>query len=593
LISGKCAFVIAITILSALLAVPTSAKAQTQVTFVLGTTSVIGLNPMTGYTYGLYRSALYSQLFIQNATLQPQPWLALSYSKPDDVTWVVKLRQDATWHDGQPVTSQDVKFTIDTVQQAGGAMARFVQGIASVDTPDNYTVIVKSAKPTLIAGWLTGLDILPEHYWVAQGAVGAAALNFTNNPPIGSGPFKFVSWKPGESITLQAYDGFFMGRPKIDSLVIQQFSSQEDMNAALKSGEIDGEDYVPISDISPLSQVSGITVLPSEMNTVEDIYINLHTNASQGNPTLLDKNVRVALMYAINRTYLNDELYQGLNHPALSIIPDMFGPYYASEYESLLPQFDLAKANQILDQAGYKKGSDGIRVSPSGVRLSYRFYIFNGYPEMVRGAQIIKQWWNQIGVDITYQAMEGGTLWTIVSSPPYNWDLAVWDWLVNDPSSMIYVYTTDAINTGYSSSGLSDPAYDAMYQAQLTTTDPAQQISITHDVQKYMIENAVEIDLFYMTFVSAYWSSKWTGLVAQPGSALYIMGPNSQMFEYIQPVSSSTTASTAPVATNSTMSAPPSSPDYTLPAVVALIIIVVLAAAYMRRKKTPEPAEKK
>lgn len=315
----KCVFLIAIAVLSALLAVPTYVKAQTtttnEVRFILGTTSVISLNPMTSYTYGMFRSALYSQLFIQNATLQPSPWLALSYSQPNDTTWVVNLRHNATWHDGQPVTSQDVKFTINLVQAAGGSMARFVQGIASVTTPDNYTVVVRTATPTLIAGWLTGLDILPEHYWVAQGAVGAAALNFTNNPPIGSGPFKFVDWVPGEYIEFQAFNNFFMGRPKIDSLVIRQYASQADMEAALKSGEIDGADYIPISDVAALNQVSGLATIPEEMNTVEDIYLNLNTNHSQGNPTLLDKNVRLALMYAINRTYLNEQLYGGLYHP--------------------------------------------------------------------------------------------------------------------------------------------------------------------------------------------------------------------------------------------------------------------------------------
>jgi peptide/nickel transport system substrate-binding protein len=594
----KCVFLIAIAVLSALLAVPTYVKAQTtttnEVRFILGTTSVISLNPMTSYTYGMFRSALYSQLFIQNATLQPSPWLALSYSQPNDTTWVVNLRHNATWHDGQPVTSQDVKFTINLVQAAGGSMARFVQGIASVTTPDNYTVVVRTATPTLIAGWLTGLDILPEHYWVAQGAVGAAALNFTNNPPIGSGPFKFVDWVPGEYIEFQAFNNFFMGRPKIDSLVIRQYASQADMEAALKSGEIDGADYIPISDVAALNQVPGLATIPEEMNTVEDIYLNLNTNHSQGNPTLLDKNVRLALMYAINRTYLNDQLYGGLYHPALSIIPDMFGSYYCSECQSLVPPFNLTKANQILDQAGYKMGPNGIRVSPSGVPLSYRFWIFNGYPEMARGAQIIKGWWNQIGVDITYTTMEGGALWDAISSPPYNWDMAVWDWLVNDESSIIYSYTSNAIQTGYSSSGLSDPAFDAMYQAQLTTTNQTQRIQIIHNVQKYMIQNAVEIDLFYMTFVSAYWANKWTGLVAAPGSALYIMGPNSQMFLYIQPVAASaTTAMTTPTATNSTAGPPATSSGWTAPAAILAIIVILAAAVYMRRRKATKPVETK
>jgi len=598
---GKSVLLIAIVVLSAFVApifvTPTMVKAQTAsgVTFVLGTVETLTLNPMTGYAYGLFRSVLYSQLFIQNATYQPQPWLALSYSQPNGTTWIVNLRHDATWHDGQPVTSQDVKFTINTVLQAGGAMGRFVQGITDVETPDNYTVVVRTATPSLIAGWLTGIDILPMHYWVAQGAVGTAALNFTNNPPIGSGPFKFVSWSPGEYLQFQAYDNFFMGRPKIDTLIIRQYASMEDLIAALKSGEIDATAYVDPPDAVALKQVPGIGIIAPEGNTVEDIYINLYKNATGRNPTLLDKNVRTALLYAINRTYLNEQIYQDLFHPATSIIPEVFGNYFCQECTSILPPFNLTMANQILDQAGYKKGSDGIRVSPSGVRLSYRLYVYSGYPEMVRGAQIIKQWWNQIGVDITYSAMEGGTLWSTISSPPYNWDLALWDWLVNDPWTMTYSYTTDAINTGYSSSGLADPAFDAMYQTIMSTTDPNVQLNTVHNVQKYIIQNAVEIDLFYESIASAYWASKWTGLVAEPGSPLDPLGPNAQMYLYIQPVTNATTASTAPstasASMNSTAVAPASSTGWALPAAILVIIVVLAAAIYMRRKKTSEPAK--
>jgi len=592
MIKEKCLFLILIAVLSAIVA-PTLVKAQspTGVTFVLGTTTVVSLNPLTSYSYGIYFSALYSSLFRFNTTLQPQPWLALSYTRPDDTTWVVNLRHNATWHDGQPITSQDVKFTLNLIQQAGGVEARFVQGIASVSTPDNYTVVVKSTHPTLIAGWLTSVYILPEHYWAAHGATGASALNFTNNPPVGSGPFEFVSWQPGEYIQFQAYNNFFMGRPKIDTLIIRQFASEADMVAALKSGELDAADGVLLADVPSLETVPGLSVVPTPISDNIDIYINMNKNNGKGNPTLLDKNVRLALADAINRTYLNDQVESGLMTNALSIIPSVYGPYFASE-DLPMAQFNLTKANQILDQAGYKRGSDGIRVSPSGVRLSYRFYIYNGFPEMVRGAQIIKQWWNQIGVDITYSAMEGGTLWDTVANPPYDWDLAVWGWTVHDVSSIIYSYTSAAVGV-FSSSGLADPAYDAMYQAQLTATNETQRIAIVHNIQTYMLENAVEITLFYQTVPSIYWSSKWTGAVFQPWGAFNLYGQNSEMFLYLQPVSSTTSATTMAPATNSTAAPPPAAgTDWTIPGIILAIIVILGAAVYLRRRKPTEATSK-
>ena len=592
----KCAILILIAVLSAFVA-PTFVKAQSTsgVTFVLGTTIVLALNPMTSYSYAMFSSALYSTLFRFNANLQPEPWLAESYSQTNATTFVVKLRQNATWHDGQPVTSQDVKFTINLIQQAGGMNARFVQGIADVETPDQYTVVVRTTQPTIIAPWLTSVFILPQHYWVAQGAVGAAALNFTNNPPIGSGPFKFVSWKPGESITFQAFDTFFMGRPKIDTLIIRQFATEADMVAALKSGEIDAADGVLLADAPALKQIPGLGVVPTEVSDNICIYINLNTNHSKGNPTLLDKNVRLALNYATNRSYINDQVEAGYMTPALSIIPSVYGSYYAKEDEHFT-QFNLTLANQILDQAGYKKGSDGIRVSPSGVRLAYRFYIYNGFPEMVRAAQIIKGWWNQIGVDITYQAMEGGTLWNIVAGAPFDWDLAVWGWTVHDMSSIIYSYTSAAVGV-FSSSGFSDPKFDAMYQAQLHAMTEAQRISIIHDIQTYLLENAVEITVFYQTMLSVYWANKWTGAVFEPSGAFYLYGQNSQCFLYLQPVSSvmSTASATTMAPASTSTSAPPAAAatDYTVPGIILAIIVILGAAIYLRRRKPSQAVEKK
>jgi len=188
--------------------------------------------------------------------------------------------------------------------------------------------------------------------------------------------------------------------------------------------------------------------------------------------------------------------------------------------------------------------------------------------------------------------MEGGTLWNVVAAPPYDWDLAVWGWTVHDVSSIIYSYTSAAVGV-FSSSGLADPTFDAMYQAQLTATNEAQRISIVHNIQTYLLENAAEITLFYQTVPSIYWASKWTGAVFQPWGAFNLYGQNSQMFLDLQPVSSATSATTMAPVTNSTSAPPAASTNWTAPGVVLAIIVILAAAVYLRRRKPSETVEKK
>ena len=214
--------------------------------FVMGTLGSIQLNPMIGYTYGLYRSVLYTTLFRLDENLEPQPWLATDFERTDPYTWKVKIREDAKWHDGESITSADVKFTLELINEAGGIMSRFVKGISKVETQDDYALIVKTEQPTLLAPWLTSIYILPKHYWEDNGAVGGKALEFANIPPIGSGPFKFVDWKPGEKVEFEAFNNFFLGQPKIDKLIWQIYASPEPMIAALKTGEIDAADQIPV-----------------------------------------------------------------------------------------------------------------------------------------------------------------------------------------------------------------------------------------------------------------------------------------------------------------------------------------------------------
>jgi len=479
---------------------------------------------------------IYSTLFRFDENYNLVPHLAESYQKTDPSTWVVKLRKDVKWHDGQPLTSEDVKWTIEHVLTDKGAMNRFVTGVKSVEAPDPYTVVVHSEKPTLVASWLYAVYTLPKHYWEANGAVGPKFLTFENVPPIGSGPFKWVDWKPGEYAEWEAFDQFFLGKPKVDRLIIRVFGTPETLIAALKAGEIDAAVDFPDTFVPGIKGISDIERVVEVSSVIMDVYINVNPKG-KGHPALLDRNVRLALFHAVDRQYLSEQVHGGLFKAAFCVIPSSRAKYYAKEYEGLLPKFDLDKANKILDDAGYKIGPDGIRVSPKGQPLKFRFWVFTGYPAEVRSAEIIKEWWKKIGVDITVIPMEGGAFWQAVSKPPFDYDLAWWGWTIHDENAILQVFTSEAVGV-FSSSGYQNPVYDKMYSDQLFEVDETKRVQIIHDMQKLLVEDCIDLTIFYPTKIDAYWKNRWTGFYTKPDG---ILGEtNSMCFTSAEPVTKKT-----------------------------------------------------
>jgi peptide/nickel transport system substrate-binding protein len=548
--------------------------------FVFGTLGNVLINPITSFTYGMFRSVLYTTLFIYDENLEPQPWLGTGFEQIDSTTWRVNIREDAKWHDGEPITSADVKFTIDLVLEAGGVMSRFVGGIESVGTPDDHTVKVKTSEPTLVAPWLTSVYILPKHYWEGEGAVGAQAIEFANNPPIGSGPFKFVSWSPGEKIEFEAFEDFFLGRPHIDRLIWVIYASPEPMIAALKAGEIDAADRIPIKTLRELESVEGITTETVPGIAIYNVYFNqAPADEGKGNPALLDLNVRQAIWHAIDKEFINEQVYDGRSFPGLSIIPPTYAKFHCDECIEVHPEFDLNKAAQILDDSGYvDTDEDGIREDPiSGQPLAFRWWTAGSQPEGIRMGEIIKDWFNEIGMDLSeIRSVEGGSLWDSVTVQ-FNYDLVYWNWAVQDESSILYSFTSGASGEPvyFSSSQYRNPEFDAIYENQLQAQTNQERIAAIKDAQRHIIENAVELIMFYPPMVSAWWDSKWTGNVPNPTGSFDFGNLNSKMFLNVEPIEEE------PEPTETGID----SMVYVIAGAIIVIVVGLIAVIFLRRRK--------
>jgi peptide/nickel transport system substrate-binding protein len=570
--------------------------AQTQTTFTVGWNGapIDTLNPtaITLYDGGSYiiMHAIYDTLVRADMNANPIPDLAQSWAFPNSTAITFNLVHNATWHDGQPFTSDDVVFTTNLyLEHAEFPLMRlYVENVKSVSSIDKYTVQINLINPdaTFVAELLQGMYILPKHIWETV----SNFTSFENSKPIGTGPFKFASWGGVNSfVELTANPDYFLGRPHIDRLVMRYFTSYNAMALAIQSGEIDYTGpFFPPAIVPTLTSAAGVQVI-SRLNP--GFYYLCLNGYSQGmgNPTLRDKTVRIALSHAINNTELAAVVWGGYAKPQNTVIPLVFGDWVNPNVNAY--DFNLQEAAQILDSAGYKVGSDGIRVSPNGVRMSYKLEVPSDYSEEYRAAQMIAAWWKQIGVEAKAQMTETGALADEVVS--WKHDVFIWIWTsaeVLGPRYYLSLFQSTeaqpAPNSGLSDSGFSNSTYDALFKQQFQEGDRAKRRDIIWQMQELLHQEAVYVPLYDQMAVQALRSDRFTGIPAGTFPPLVEFTSNF-LFLNITPITApiqSTQTTSASTSTTTPAATAVDTGTIAALAVVAIVVIIVIAVLATRRK---------
>lgn len=302
------------------------------------------------------------------------------------ITW--KLKPSLKWSDGEPLTSADVKFTWESVMDPKNVpMSKTgYDKIASIDTPDDTTVVIKFSE--LYPPWQTVFtqgpnnqgSILPKH--ILQGKTGLEKDPFIHWPTIASGPFVITEWVPGDYMTLLPNPNFYAGRPKLDRIQIKFVPTPETALAALQTGDIDWYPDFSEGDIVTVGALEpAVHLLVKPGFDFEHYFFNLGTTAGvdgkgkadvDGFCPFKDIKVRKAITLGINRQAFVDSLLDGK-----TTVPATQWPNSSWTNASLKPDaYDAAAAEALLDEAGYKKGADGIRAGKcdgKDVKLSFTF----------------------------------------------------------------------------------------------------------------------------------------------------------------------------------------------------------------------------
>jgi len=263
-----------------------------------------------------------------------------------------------------------------------------------------------------------------------------------------------------------------------------------------------------------------VTVMQSQGAEFHDLIFNSNPKKVT-NKEIQDPQLRLAMEYATNRDRMIEVAQQGFAQPGSSIVPPVTGKWFDSELP-VVP-YDLDKANEILDQAGFKMGDDGVRVAPNGNRLSYELLIQDGQIGANRVFEILKEDWGKIGIEIKSNPMRYNQLWDANQAPfddkgvglYLDFNMIMWDWVpMQDPDFILSVLLCDQYSI-WSDTGYCDPEYDKMYSEQGTTVDPKARKELVWQMQGKIYNERPYIVLYYLDVLWAH-SNKWAGLVTGP-----------------------------------------------------------------------------
>jgi len=442
----------------------------------------------------------------------------------DGLVYTFTIREGVKFHDGQPLTAKDVAFTYNLVMahEDFPTLHSYVEYFNSVEALDDKTVVITltEAIPN-IESKLVYLYIFPEHIWKDH-SEGEAATSFENLEMIGSGPFKMLEYKPNEFIRLGVNKDYYGGAAKVDELIFQIFQNSDVLVQALKSGQADMITSVPNTSVESLKADPNIKVVagaPLAPN-LNDIIFNIvepencpieDGGLCTGHPALRDRQVRLAMAHATDKQKIIDVVLLGLGEPGIALIPTGLGDWFNSDIQDY--EYDVDKANQLLDDAGYvDTDGDSIREMPDGSRpLTFRLNWPNTESSYPRIAELLAEMWKPIGISLEMQVVESDAL-TAQCCPTLDFDIILWGWIADpDPNTLLIIPTTEQIPTGYNETGFSNARYDELFAKQGVELDKSARRDMVWEMQSIVHENIPYIIPYYPFSVQAYRLDRFTG----------------------------------------------------------------------------------
>ena len=496
------------------------------VTMTVGTTYIWDTaNPTFGWYGYTIRYMIYDTLVEEAGISNFIPGLAESWEVSDDgLVWTFKIREGVTFHDGTPLTAEEVAWSLNwTIENEIETFSFYLANFEEIVALDDTTLQVTLSDP------VGNMEYLLMYVWILPKSVwGEMSLDEIMEfediaAGIGTGPYKLVEWSEGEFLILEANKDYWRTEPAIDRIIYREFATEDAVVQALLAGEIDviDADNVPSTAIQTLLDAENVQVPIMESTAIDELIINSHEDGTQPE-SLWDPAVRLAIAHAIDKQQIITVAYLGYADPASVIVPTSMGDWHNSDVEDI--PFDIEEGNRVLEDAGYiDSDNDGVREDKDGNPLEYRLYATDDATE-ARILEIISDGLAQIGISAPATLMDEDSL--IGLYPDFDFDLVYWGWgLDPDPDFAMFIFTCEQREEGgWNDSGYCDEEFEEMYSTQAKTFIREDRRELIWEMQEKLFNEKPYIVLTYYKNVQAYRNDRFTGFGEEAGDILWKSG---------------------------------------------------------------------
>lgn len=430
---------------------------------------------------------IFNSLVRRDARMNVVPDLAASWQTPDPLTYIFHLRPGVRFQNGQPCTSADVRYTFQSI--LSGAIPTPKLGsfaiIRAIDTPDPQTVVFHLRRPYASFLW----DLVSPAIGIVPRSATPAGPNDPAVDPIGTGPFRFVRETAGEEVELARNPLYFGPAPKIERVIFRIVPDATTRALELRKGSAD----IALNSLTPdmvvaLARYPGLRVDDEPGTQLQYLAFNC------ADPLLRHRRVRQALAYATNRPEMIRYLERGQARIAYSLLPPS-----QWAYDPDLPHYDFdpARANRLLDEAGFPRG-------PGGIRFHLTLKTSTDQHSRLIGA-VLQQQWRQVGVALQLQSLEFGTFYADITAGSFQIYTLRWIGANNDPDIFHYVFDSRSLPPAGANRGrYENPELDRLLEEARVDPDPRKRKQLYFQVQKIVARDEPYLTLWYLDNVAAY-----------------------------------------------------------------------------------------